>query len=295
MSLSYLPLSRIPRYFSIDNNKIRLRHLIIIFCALFYLQATSLKAAPSKNLDVRWTPYSLDSNLSVEHQVWQKFLDKYLIFDDKNQSYMSYAKVTKNDKEDLKRYLQYLTQLHPKDLTKKQQMAYWINLYNAKTVDLILDNYPIKSILKLGKSWFKSGPWDDKVLKVSNIKLSLNDIEHRILRPIYQQSSLHYALNCASLSCPNLGATAFTDSNVQKLLLEGAQQYINHTRGVRFNKEGKLVLSSIYDWYREDFGVTKIDLLTHLIGYSNKQLGDKLRVYKGSINYQYNWELNELK
>ena len=268
--------------------------MLLIFL-LIYAQSFLVNAAPSKDLDPRWTAFSLDSNISVEHKAWQQFLDKYLILDDKGQSYMSYGKVNQQDKKMLEKYLSYLTELSPKDLSKKQQMAYWINLYNAKTVSLILDEYPVKSIRKLGKSWFSSGPWDDKVLVIDNIEVSLNDIEHRILRPIYNQASLHYALNCASYSCPNLSATVFTSSNAQSQLAEGARNYINHARGVSFDKDGELVLSSIYKWYREDFGITRLDLLTHLIGYSNKALGDKLRAYEGSINYEYDWNLNELK
>ena len=268
--------------------------MLLIFL-LIYAQSFLVNAAPSKDLDPRWTAFSLDSNISVEHKAWQQFLDKYLIFDDKGQSYMSYGKVNQQDKKMLEKYLSYLTELSPKDLSKKQQMAYWINLYNAKTVSLILDEYPVKSIRKLGKSWFSSGPWDDKVLVIDNIEVSLNDIEHRILRPIYNQASLHYALNCASYSCPNLSATVFTSSNAQSQLAEGARNYINHARGVSFDKDGELVLSSIYKWYREDFGITRLDLLTHLIGYSDKALGDKLRAYEGSIKYEYDWNLNELK
>jgi len=269
--------------------------VMLLFFLLVYAQSFLVNAAPSKDLDPRWTAFSIDSNISVEHKAWQQFLDKYLIFDDKDQSYMSYGKVSQRDKRVLNEYIQYLVELNPSELSKKQQMAYWINLYNAKTVSLILDNYPVKSIRKLGKSWFSSGPWDDKVLRINDIEVSLNDIEHRILRPIYNQASLHYALNCASISCPNLSATAFTSSNAQTQLAEGARNYINHARGVSFDEDGELVLSTIYKWYREDFGVTRLDLLTHLIGYSDKALGDKLRAYKGSISYEYDWDLNELK
>ncbi len=269
--------------------------LMGVFCLLLFAQTSQLESAPNKKLDARWSEFSTTESLSIDHQNWQSFLDKYLLFDEKGQSFMAYNKVSTKDKIALNNYLTYLSQLPPKVLTLKQQMAYWINLYNAQTAVLILDNYPVKSIRKLGKSWFKLGPWDDKLLTINGIKLSLNDIEHRILRPIYQQASLHYGLNCASISCPNLSATAFTSKNAQTLLAQGARHYVNHSRGVRFNDDDELVLSSIYKWYKEDFGVSYIDLLTHLIGYANKPLGDKLRAYKGPINYQYNWDLNELK
>jgi hypothetical protein len=268
---------------------------MIVFCLLIYAQSSYLSAAPKKDLDPRWLEAADADNHLINHQKWQDFLDKYLLFDDNEQSYLAYNKVNNSDKMALTAYIRYLTELPPNTLSKQQQLAYWINLYNAQTVALILDNYPVKSITKIGKSWFKFGPWDDEVLTVNGIKLSLNDIEHRILRPIYQQASLHYGLNCASLSCPNLSATAFTRQNAQTLLAEGARHYINHARGVSFNDKGELVLSSIYQWYKEDFGASYLDLLTHLIGYSDKPLGDKLRAYEGAINYQYNWDLNELK
>lgn len=268
---------------------------ITLFFILMVAQTSQIEAAPSKKLDARWTAYSQEEKLTIDNQVWQTFLDKYLVYDDLNQTYMSYAKVTQQDKTALNDYVDYLSSLLPSDLTQKQQMAYWINLYNAKTIALILDNYPVSSIRKLGDSWFKPGPWDDKVLIIADIKVTLNDIEHRILRPIYEQANLHYGLSCASLGCPNLNATVFTSENAQTLLAVSARDYINHSRGVRFNDEGELVLSSIYKWYKEDFGTSYIDLLTHLIGYSEKPLGDKLRAYNGKVKYQYNWGLNELK
>lgn len=268
--------------------------VMLLFFLLVYAQSFLLNAAPSSDLDPRWAEFADEKNIELDNQDWQLFLDKYLIFDDKDQSYMAYGKVSAQDKLVLDSYIDYLANLAPKTLTKKQQLPYWINLYNAKTISLILDSYPIESIRKIGNSWFKSGPWDDKVLSISNREVSLNDIEHRILRPIYQQASIHYALNCASYSCPNLNASAYTLENAQILVAENARQYVNHDRGVSFNDEGELVLSSIYKWYKEDFGRTYIDLITHLIGFADKDLGDKLRAYEGSVNYQYDWDLNEL-
>lgn len=282
------------RSFSTSNKPLSFSVFIGLLCSALLFLSTQVNAAPSKKLDPRWIPHSLEETLTINHAPWQVFLDNYLIFDDKEQTYMAYGKVTPEHSLALAAYIDYLSNLAPKALTKTQQMAYWINLYNAKTVALILENYPLESITKLGKTWFKFGPWDDKILKVEGIKLSLNDIEHRILRPIFEQSNLHYALNCASLSCPNLGATAYTSENAQILLTESARNYINHSRGVHFNDEGELVLSSIYKWYKDDFGVTYRDLITHLFGYANKELGEKLRAYKGPINYEYDWGLNEI-
>lgn len=102
-------------------------------------------------------------------------------------------------KQQLKRYIQQMASLDPRDYKKQEQFAYWVNLYNALTVQLVLDNYPTSSIKKLGKGFFSFGPWDDDIIRVAGKKLTLNDIEHRILRPIWRDKRIHYVVNCASL------------------------------------------------------------------------------------------------
>lgn len=126
-----------------------------------------------------------------------------------------YAEVTKEDKTLLNDYLDQLSKLDPREFNRQEQYAYWVNLYNALTVKLILDNYPVASITKLG-GLFSFGPWDEKVFTVAGQTLTLNDIEHRILRPIWKDPRTHYAVNCASLGCPNLQSQAFTAQNTEQ-------------------------------------------------------------------------------
>ena len=124
-------------------------------------------------------------------------------------------------------------------------MPYWINLYNAFTVHLILEHYPQDSIVDIRYGFFDFGPWDEKLLQIEDEEVSLNDIEHRILRPIWKDPRLHYALNCASLGCPNLQPESFYPGNVESLLNSRARDYINHPRGLRFENEDDLSLIHI--------------------------------------------------
>lgn len=271
-----------------------LTSFIVILTLAF--KSMSVLAAPKKELDPVWNRFATQKSIEVDHKVWQDFLDQYLHLDQSGQTFVDYQQVDMPNRSKLDGYLEYLTSLDPKALTKSQQMPYWINLYNAKTVRLILENYPLKSITKLGKGWFAFGPWDDKVLSINNIELSLNDIEHRILRPIYNDARIHYAVNCASFGCPNLAQTAFTLENTQALLEQAAKDYINHSRGVQINEGGKsLTLSSIYDWYQVDFGDNTQALIEHLKTYAEPDLAAQLNDFSGSITYEYDWTLNDWK
>ena len=129
--------------------------------------------------------------------------------------------------------------------------------------------------------WLFRGPWDDAIAKVAGRVLSLNDIEHGVLRPIWRDPRIHYALNCASIGCPNLAGRAYTREDLERLLLEeGARDYVNHPRGAAW-QDGELRASSIYDWYQEDFGGTEAGVLGHLLRYARPELAERLRGYVG--------------
>ena len=227
----------------------------------------------------------------VNHQAFQDLLNLYL--NDNNSTGINrfdYGGVSGKDKNKLKNYLKYLSNIKITDFNKNEQMAYWINMYNALTVDTILWKYPVDSIKDIKSGLFTPGPWKLKLITVENIELSLNDIEHSILRPIWKDKRIHYAVNCASLGCPNLSKTVYSSGSLNKMLDSAAVDYINHTRGVNF-ENNKLILSSIYNWYKDDFG-TKKKLLEHLADYAEDKLKEKILSWTGSIKYGYDWELN---
>ncbi len=232
---------------------------------------------------------------SIDHQSWQQVLNRYLITNHPaGVNRFRYGDVSDADRKQLKLYLSKLQNIDPRQYKRTEQVAYWINLYNSATVDLILENYPVKSIKKIGNKLFSFGPWDDEIAQISGQSLSLNDIEHKILRPIWKDPRIHYAVNCASYGCPNLFENAFTGTNTDRLLERGAKDYINHKRGVNL-KNGKLVVSSIYHWYAEDFGGSDAQLLVHLKQYASPELASQLDTFGGRIDHDYDWALNDAR
>ncbi len=251
-------------------------------------------AAPSAELIKFWLDTEESSTTSIDHQAWQNILDAYLVKEASGVNLFKYSAVSDNDHQSLKDYVKTLAALDPRKYNRDEQMAYWINLYNALTVDVMLDAYPVKSILKVGGSFFSPGPWKKKYLKIAGQEVSLNDIEHGILRPIWKDSRIHYAVNCASYSCPNLSTTAFTAENTEEQLTQAAKDYINNPRGVTVDGED-LLLSKIFDWYSVDFGKNEEELLQELAKYAEPELAERLSNHDGDIDYDYNWDLNETK
>lgn len=249
-------------------------------------------AAPQAQLLPRWLAHEQNSTVHVDHDLWGKFLNTYLVAGSHgNASLIRYAQVTPEDKIALKKYLDIMSALPISQLNRAEQKASWINVYNALTVQIVLEHYPVNSIKDIRSSWLSSGPWDLKLFTIEGERLSLNDIEHRILRPIWHDNRLHYAINCASIGCPNLQPQPFSAENSEMMLNQGAYDFINSPRAVRF-VNGTLILSRIYDWFKTDFGTNTQQRLHHLQQYATPTLASKLQHYHGSIDYTYDWRLN---
>lgn len=212
----------------------------------------------------------------VAHDQWDALLKKY-VSDSGKVNYKGF----KADKDKLQAYLDLLA-ANPinKQWSRNDKMAYWINAYNAFTVKLIVDNYPIASIMKIhnGKAW------DKKWIKLGSETYSLNQIENDILRPQYKDARIHFAVNCAAKSCPPLLNRAWTAANLEANFEKQAKAFINNSS---FNSisEKKVQVSRIFEWYAGDFG----DLIAYLNKYSNVKIKSNAR-----ISYrEYNWDLNE--
>jgi hypothetical protein len=270
------------------------RFIILIILGLL-LFGWNLTAAPKADLWPRWQTHDPASAITVDHAAWDRFLSRYLVPNHPSGiNRVRYDEVTAQDKRGLESYIDELQAVDVSGLNRDEQGAYWINLYNAVTVKVILDHFPVSSITKidLSSGLFSRGPWEAKLLKIEGEEVSLNDMEHRVLRPIWKDPRIHYAVNCASIGCPNLQDRAYTAANLEVLLEKGAREYINHPRGVSFQRN-RLVLSSIYDWFQEDFGGSEEGVLRHLDRYAAPELAGKLKNYSGRIGYEYDWSLNE--
>lgn len=249
-------------------------------------------AGPSSKELATWKMHSPSSQTQVDHSAWDAILKKYTSTQD-GVNLFAYGKVSAADKASLKTYINQLKKVDPRNLNRKEAMAFWINVYNAVTVDVVLNHYPIKSIKDIKSGLFSSGPWKTEVFEIQGQNLSLDNIEHGILRPIYKDPRIHYAINCASYSCPNLDKKAFTAASLESQLNQGARDYINHTRAVQFTSDGDLELSSIWKWFKSDFGTSEDNILKHIKRYAQPSLKQKLNNFKGSISYEYGWDLNE--
>lgn len=268
------------------------RFVLSVFVVVVAGFSGNAVAAPGATLIPFWGSHDENSQKSIDHSGWQIILDKYVVSNHKSGvNRVDYAKIVKEGKPLLSAYINTMTSLKPTEYSRAEQKAYWINLYNALTVNLIVKNYPVDTITDLGESFFKFGPWDDTVTKIQGKALTLNNVEHGILRPIYKDNRIHYAVNCASYGCPNISEKAFTVKNMDEQLEKAAYDYVNHSRGVMFDGD-QLVVSSIYHWYSVDFGSTDSSLLSHLVHYAEPALAKKLQTYKGKIDNTYDWSLN---
>ena len=255
------------------------------------LLSSMAPAAPKSDLWEFWQQSDEASDEAVSHEAWDGILKKYISEKD-GINLFGYSRVSEADKKALKGYLDALSQTRVRSLSKKEQLAYWINMYNALTIDLIIDNLPLESIRDVSGGLFGGGPWDDEIITVEGEVLTLNDIEHRILRPIWQDARVHYAVNCASIGCPNLATEAYTAGNAEALLDSGAVTYVNHPRGVFVTESGALRVSSIYQWFKEDFGGTDKSVIMHLRSYANENLKTRLATIESIDDDSYDWSLN---
>jgi hypothetical protein len=212
---------------------------------------------------------------TFSHKRWNTLLQKHVSASG-NVNYQKF----KADKTTLAVYIDELAHNAPKsDWSKNEKLAYWINAYNALTIDLIIKNYPVKSIKDI------KDPWGQKLWELGDKWYSLEDIEHEILRKM-DEPRIHFAIVCASYSCPKLQNTAFTASNLETQLTAATKQFLSDTKRNEI-KENSLKLSKIFKWFDKDFEQNG-SLIDFLNTYTDVTISAKAK-----ISYQdYNWDLN---
>ena len=255
--------------------------VLIIICTLYscnlFSSADFGSIGPIKKIESRGL-ISINSQEVIDHSEWDRLLKKHV----NNEGDVDYRNFQK-DSLALKSYLKMLSQNPPsKDWNVQELLAYYINLYNAGTVELILKNYPLKSIKDINR------PWSKARIQVGNDRISLGEIENGILRKM-NEPRIHFAINCASFSCPKLMREAFTPNKIEEQLERATKEFINSDK----NKLSKsaLQLSSIFNWYKKDF---KLDGKTDVIGFINQYSQIKIN-RSAKISYKhYNWNLNQV-
>lgn len=249
--------------------------------------------APALEVLPRWQTYTAGSTVRLDNAAYDAFLSKYRTEHADGVVRVDYGAVTAADRAALQGYLERLQGTDVDALDRPEQMAFWLNLYNAATIELILAHYPTETIRDIRFSLFAFGPWRHAWLTVAGTDLSLDDVEHRILRPIWRDPRIHYGVNCASYGCPNLAPVAFDADNLEKLLEAGARAYVNHPRGASVDEGGRLTVSSIYDWFVEDFGHDDAGVIAHLRRYAGPDLAARLVGIDRIHRDRYDWALND--
>lgn len=265
----------------------------VALVALMAALAMGMITAPAKAASLA-SSFKASGSASLDHSDYSALLKRYVVKGRDGLNRVNYRGL-KSQRSALKAYIARMEAVNVKSLSSDAAKAFWINLYNAKTLDVVVDRYPIKSIkdIKLGGGFFGSGPWKKKLVTVGGKKLSLDDIEHNIARKTWRDPRLHYGFNCASIGCPNLLSEAFTGGKIDGQLNKAARDYINHPRGVTISSDG-IKASKIYDWYDEDFGSSK-QLIAHWQRYASPKLKQALSKHKSINSYAYNWSLNDAR
>jgi len=246
-------------------------------CSLLTAAGLSSQGQPTKKVEGDLASPNTNSPVTVNHGQWDKLLKKHV----NSRGFVDY-KAFQEDKSELDAYLKMLSELEPSENWSVQELlAYYINLYNAATVQLILDNYPLESIKDINGAFTKA------FVKIKKKELSLGGIENGVLRKM-NEPRIHFAINCASFSCPKLLNEAFMASKIDEQLEQVTVEFINGNKNEISKNNPKF--SKIFDWYGSDF---KVDGKKDIIGYVNQYSETKINPETEYSFLEYDWSLNE--
>ena len=268
-----IPLSRITNSSLLMNLK---RPALFLITALIGLTACQSLSRP--NSDAK----------PIHHQEWDSLLKAHV----KDNGLVDYQGF-RADSSRLNAYLTKLSNHHPnnQNWSRNQQLAYWINAYNAFTIKLVLKHYPIASIKDIVNGPnipFVNSPWDIQFIEIEGQTYDLNNIEHGIIRERFQEPRIHFAVNCASISCPKLKPEAYRAEELERQLAEQARLFINNPAKNRL-REAQVTISRIFRWYSGDFEQGDQSIVDYLNQYSTQPIDAD-----ADISYMdYDWRLND--
>ncbi|MAP80028.1 MAG: hypothetical protein CL526_02955 [Aequorivita sp.] len=258
-------------------------NIITAFLLVFSVQACNLISAagfsshgqPIKKIDSQLAS-ALPNTQIVDHSQWDQLLKQHV----QPNGLVDYQGFSANLPQ-LEAYLKMLSKQNPnQDWSVQELLAYYINLYNAATIRLIVENYPVNSIKDI------DSPWTKGRVAIGDKMLSLGGIENGILRKM-NEPRIHFAINCASVSCPKLLNEAYTASKINEQLNTVTKEFIDSTENEI--SENSARLSTIFDWYKNDF---KVNGKTDVIGYINQFSDIKIKPNANISFKNYNWKLN---
>lgn len=235
------------------------------------------------------------------HKLWGEVLEKF-VTDQGHSSAVNYQGL-KTNSEIFQKYLESLSVVKKSEFeswSREERLAFLINAYNAFTLKLIIDFYPVKSIRDIGRSLLHPfpNPWkDQKFIELFGEKTFLDHIEHDLIRPVFKEPRIHFAVNCASIGCPKLSTQPYTASNLEKQLVEASKLFLSDSTRNRWNEtKSMLELSMIFDWYGEDFGEGDDGLKNFILPLMELSETQLAAARKAKIDFlEYNWSLNDHK
>jgi hypothetical protein len=224
---------------------------------------------------------------TVNHEIWADLLGKFV-----KPGGVDYTGF-KTEEDRLDQYLKVLEDTEPEKLSRNEQYAYYINAYNAWTIKLILSDYPgVESIKDFGT--ILKTPWQKKWVRINGEVISLDDVEHRILRPRFKDPRVHFAINCAAASCPPLRPEPYRGQTLDQQLNDSTRSFVNDGNSYRLDGN-TLYVSRIFKWFSEDFSD---GALGFYLKYAEGNLKEKLTSQKDSLKVKYlnyDWSLNDAK
>lgn len=240
---------------------------------------------------VAMTVFTASAQSAISHESWGDILEAYVSPGPDGVNLVDYGALEANadDREKLDAYIALFNGADIAAMERDAQFAAWSNLYNAVTVRYIVEKYPTDTI----KPWYSTGPWKGIKVRAGDELISLHGIEHDVLRKQWSDDPrLHYAINCASYSCPDLRATPWVAETLDEDLDDAARAYVNHPRGVRVDGDS-INVSSIYKWFEEDFGGSEAAVIDHLLQYADADLAKQIAARRKIDDYDYDWSLND--
>ncbi len=220
----------------------------------------------------------------VSHEIWDTLLQKHI----DAEGWVDYPGFIQ-DSQLLNQYLDLLKSAHPNDQnwSRDEQLAYWINAYNAFTVQLIIRHYPVESIKDIKRGIpFVNTVWDIKFISIEGHSYDLNNIEHGIIRKYFDEPRIHFAVNCASVSCPRLSNRAYTAENLEGQLSSAALTFLADPLR---NEVSISQVSAIFNWFRGDFTKQTKSLVDFINQYAPEQVPSDTKLKF----LDYNWQLND--
>lgn len=218
----------------------------------------------------------------------------------------AYGAMRDADRTRLDAYVAAMADIRVTALNRDQQYAYWLNLYNALLVQAVLDNYPVRTIhdINTESGIYSAGLYDAPLITVEARILTLNDILHGILRPIWRDERVHYGAVCGAVGCPDLHPVAFTGANFDRELSKAARKFLTHSRAAvvrgvrnqadRLDQDGRLQVSSLYRWYAEDFGQDDLGVIAHMRQFASPRLQAALDRVGEIDRHDFDWSLNRV-